>query len=162
MSKECINFYKQCRQIAGIVQENAAPLLLVSVRQLSDYETGNAKVPDDVVDRMATIYNAPMLALWHIKNSSDLNKKWLPEIFPTESNSDVWLQTRLANDDCTKAEQSIMNALADGNITIDDVDHIDAFLHYTQAFIGKGLSAKAYIMRVRNELAAQIDAQKSA
>lgn len=55
MSNECENLYKTCRVSAGFTQEEAAELLAVSSRMLSDYERDQARVPDDTVARMAEV-----------------------------------------------------------------------------------------------------------
>ena len=52
MSNECENLYKICRISAGLTQEQAAELLAVSQRTLSEYENGRARVPDDIVAAM--------------------------------------------------------------------------------------------------------------
>lgn len=65
MSKICENRYKECRERVGFTQSQAAEMLHVSERSLSDYENNKTKVPDDVVLRMTQIYNAPTLTWCH-------------------------------------------------------------------------------------------------
>ena len=65
MSNDCENLYKVCRTSAGLTQEQAAELLGVAPRTLSDYENERTRVPDDIVDAMSRIYKAPLLAWWH-------------------------------------------------------------------------------------------------
>ncbi len=155
MSEKQESYYKTCRKLAGFTQEAAVELLGIEVRRLSDYENG-AKVPDDVVDRMAEAYNSPLLAIWHLKTSSALGWKYLPDIFPTQTNNDLGFQTVLANEDTGRAERHIKAALEDGVLTEDDMPDIDAYIQSNDAAVGKLISAKAYIVKVKNELSAQV------
>ena len=156
MMNNRVLMYKECRQIAQFSQEDAALLLVVSVRQLSDYENGHAKVPDDVVDRMAEQYNAPLLAIWHMKETP-LGKKWLPDFFPTQASSDVWMQTRLACNDAKSAEDAILSALSDGELCDTDIEHIDAYIQHNNASVGKMMSAKAYVQKAKNEIMRSVE-----
>ena len=153
------NYYKTCRKLAGFTQESASPLLGVEPRRLSEYENG-AKVPDDVVDKMAEIYNAPMLAIWHIKMSSELTRKYLPDIYPTRTNSDLWMQTSIACKQSGLAEETIMTALCDGQLTFDDMPYIDAYIKHNDAATGNLMSAKAYISKAKNELSHSREAKR--
>ncbi|MCL2215440.1 MAG: helix-turn-helix transcriptional regulator [Defluviitaleaceae bacterium] len=108
MNKNCENRYKLCRETAGITQEQAAELLNVSVRQLSDYENGKAKVSDDTVERMAHHYKSHLLAWWHLKHHSVLGK-YLPEVMLTSTVGDMALQAGFAQDDLTPTIESARN-----------------------------------------------------
>lgn len=68
MRENSINIYQIARNQSGLTQENAAELLSVGVRTLSDYENGKYKVPDDVVIAMTEKYPAPWLPIMHLKN----------------------------------------------------------------------------------------------
>jgi len=146
------NYYQICRKLAGFTQESVLELLGVEIRSLSDYETGKRRVPDDIVCKMAEIYNAPLLAIWHLKTTSELGKRYLPDIFPTQTDNDIGLQTIMANRDAKKAEDSVLLALEDGKLCIDDLVHIDSFIEYSKASIGKRMSAKMKMIEVRNNL----------
>jgi len=65
MNVSCENRYKACRENTGFTQAQAAEILHVSERSLSDYENDKTKVPDDIVLRMSEIYSAPTLVWWH-------------------------------------------------------------------------------------------------
>ena len=67
MSKECENCYKTSRISAGLTQEQAAELLHIGVRQLSDYENGHVQVPGDVLTAMVREYNCAKLPAQHIR-----------------------------------------------------------------------------------------------
>ena len=74
------NIYKAARRAAGITQERAAELLCVSVRSLADYETGQRIPPNDVIDRMSTIYDNVALGIQHIRETNKLMARVVPEL----------------------------------------------------------------------------------
>ena len=88
MTNECENLYKLCRTSAGFTQEQAAELLNIAPRTLSDYENGRTRVPDDIVDAMSSNYKAPFLAWYHLKITSVLGK-YLPEVVMAQINGDL-------------------------------------------------------------------------
>lgn len=65
-----------CRNDAG----KAAQLLNVSVDSLRDYEQSQRPVPSDVASAMCDVYQAPYLAVQHLRRSSELGKRVVPEI----------------------------------------------------------------------------------
>lgn len=115
MSKECMLYYKTCRESAGIKQEGAAELLNVSIRSLSDYENGKAKVPDDIVDSMAELYRSPLLAWWHLKTNSVLGK-YLPDVIVPKTEVDMVFQGILAKDKLAPIVDGIKGIMSDGMI----------------------------------------------
>lgn len=80
MQNDCTNIYQTARKIAGLTQERAAELLLLSTRSLADYETGLRLPPNDVVDRMVTVYNSQLLAVQHLRASTRFARDLLPDI----------------------------------------------------------------------------------
>jgi len=80
MRRRFKTIYKTAREKAGLTQERAAELLCVSTRWLGEYEAGRAPVPDEIVCRMAEIYDAPWLAYQHLKHATEIGKKFLPDI----------------------------------------------------------------------------------
>lgn len=80
MQDECQNIYKAARRAAGMTQERAADLLCVSVRSLADYETGQRIPPNDVVDRMATIFDNVALGIQHIRETNKLMARVVPAL----------------------------------------------------------------------------------
>lgn len=128
MSKECMLYYKTCRESAGIRQEDAAEHLNVGCRILSDYENGKAKVPDDIVDRMSELYRSPLLAWWHLKTNSVLGK-YLPDVVIPKTDVDMVFQGILAKDKLAPIVEGIKEIMSDGMIDEleEDVlgDHID-------------------------------------
>lgn len=80
MAVDCQNIYKNARKSAGMTQEKAAQLLNVSVDSLRDYEQSQRPVPSDVASAMCDVYQAPYLAVQHLRRSSELGKRVVPEI----------------------------------------------------------------------------------
>jgi len=145
-----INYYKECRELAGFTQETAAEKLNISVRALSGYENGT-KVQDDIVDAMSTEYNAPLLAIWHLKENSVLGK-WLPDFQPTRTQNDMGFNTVLASVDVANAEIYIKKILADGFITVEEMNDIDIYENHIKSATGKLLSVEAYLKMIKNGL----------
>lgn len=80
MAVDCQNIYKNARKSAGFTQEKAAQLLNVSVDSLRDYEQSQRPVPSDVASAMCDVYQAPYLAVQHLRRSSELGERVVPEI----------------------------------------------------------------------------------
>ena len=113
MSYDCENRYKVCRETAGLTQEQAAEVLHVSVRQLSDYENSKQRVPDEMVSSMAEQYNAPLLAWYHLKYNHPLGK-FLPDLQEPRTNGDMAFQAILAKDELDPAVDDIKKIVSDG------------------------------------------------
>ncbi len=128
MSKEFMFYYKSCRESAGIKQEPAAEALNISCRTLSDYENGRARVPDDIVDSMAELYKAPMLAWWHLKTHSVLGK-YLPDVIVPQTEVDMVFQGILAKDKLAPVVDGLKEIMSDGIIDVAEEkvldEHID-------------------------------------
>ena len=80
MQNASANIYQNARKIAGLTQERAAELLDLSVRSLADYEAGLRLPPNDVADRMVTVYNSQLLAVQHLRNSTQIARDLLPDV----------------------------------------------------------------------------------
>lgn len=80
MQNDCTNIYQSARKIAGLTRERAAELLGLSVRSLADYESGLRLPPNDVADRMVTVYNSQLLAVQHLRNSTQIARDLLPDV----------------------------------------------------------------------------------
>lgn len=126
MNKDCIIYYKTCRESAGIRQEESAELLNVSIRSLSDYENGKSRVPDDIVDRMAEIYKSPLLAWWHLKENSVLGK-YLPDVAIPKTEVDMVFQSILAKDKLSPIIDGLKEIMSDG--VIDEMEEGDLNEH---------------------------------
>lgn len=80
MKTGCENIYKSARKAAGLTQEEAAEKLFISTRSLLEYEAGRTIPPDDVVCRMVEVYGVKYLAYLHLKNSTKVGKRYLPDL----------------------------------------------------------------------------------
>ena len=78
--EEYRTMYARHRKAAGLTQEKAAELLGISVRSLVNYEAGYTVPPDATVAMMCDVYPAPMLALEHLRASSDVARALLPDV----------------------------------------------------------------------------------
>lgn len=105
MRTGCGNIYKIARQSAGMTQEQAAELLHLSVRSLSDYE-GNRTIPGcDTVCGMIELYDAGWLAYEHLRQSSEVGRRYLPDIqFVNLAQSVLRLQKEMADVDRIKPD----------------------------------------------------------
>ena len=143
MKKDCENRYKLCRINAGFTQAYAAELLHISERSLSDYENSKTKVPDDVVDAMAEHYNAPILAWWHIKETSVLGK-WLPDIVMPQTFGDMAFQLVLAEDELSPVVNGVKKIVSTGTIAAADWHVFGGYIKLIKQVNGKLLSVVAY------------------
>lgn len=80
MKSICGNIYKIARTNAGLTQDKAAELLYTSSRSITDYETSRTIPPDDIVCRMVELYEAPWLAYEFLRGSTEVGKRYLPEV----------------------------------------------------------------------------------
>jgi transcriptional regulator with XRE-family HTH domain len=142
MRKDRENRYKICRENAGLTQEQAAELLYVSARQLSDYENGRARVSDEMTAGMARAYNAPLLAWWHVKQGP--LGGFFPEIQTPKTNGDMAFQIILANGELDKAETEIRQILSDGVIGEDEREQYDGCIQTIKDVNGKLTSVIVY------------------
>lgn len=80
MLSNCRNVYKTARETAGLTQEKSSDLLFISVRSLADYEAGRTIPGDDVVCKMIEVYSSIKLAYLHLKYSTAVGRRYLPDI----------------------------------------------------------------------------------
>ena len=62
------------RKDAGLSQLDAAGEIGISIRILQHYENNAKRIPDDVLARMADVYDAPDLVHWYLKEQTPLGK----------------------------------------------------------------------------------------
>jgi transcriptional regulator with XRE-family HTH domain len=126
-----------------MTQEQAADLLAVAPRTLSDYENGRAKVPDDIVAAMAEVYKSPMLAWWHLKQTSILGK-YLPEIIMPRTDGDMAFQLAAAKRKLEFVVDDIMRILDDGKIHDDEKADFSQAIEMVRVINAKLLSVIIY------------------
>lgn len=78
------SIYQLARNNAGLTQEQAAELLHISVRSLADYESGVTVPNGDIVHDMVDIYGAKWLGYEHLRLSTKVGQRCLPEINITD------------------------------------------------------------------------------
>lgn len=147
MSNDCENLYKICRVSAGLTQEQAAELLAIAPRTLSDYERDQARVPDDTVARMAEAYNAPLIAYYHLRRFSPLGK-YLPDLQEPQTHGDMAFQAIIARDELGPAVDCIKRLVADGVIDSDEQGQFSECITALRRVYGKILSVVAYAERI--------------
>ena len=143
MSEECENLYKLCRISAGLTQEQAAELLGVAPRTLSDYENGRTKVPDDIVDGMSRSYNAPLLAWDHLKRTSVLGK-YLPEVVMPQTHGDMIAQLSMAEWRLKQVVEDIQRIMENGQIEEIEKPEFKKAMEYVRQINSKLLSVIVY------------------
>ena len=147
MSNDCENLYKICRVSAGLTQEQAAELLAIAPRTLSDYERDQARVPDDTVARMAEAYNAPLIAYYHLRRFSPLGK-YLPDLQEPQTHGDMAFQAIIARDELGPAVDCIKRLVADGAIDSDEQRQFSECITALWRVYGKILLVVAYVERI--------------
>jgi transcriptional regulator with XRE-family HTH domain len=109
------NIYKNARRAAGLTQEQAAEHLYISVRSLAEYEAGRTIPACNTVCRMIETFNTPWLAYEHLRHSSEVGQKYLPEVNLTDlAKSVLRLQKELQ--DVVEANPNLVAVACDGVI----------------------------------------------
>lgn len=116
MAIESQNIYKNARKSAGFTQEKASQLLNVSVDSLRDYEQSQRPVPSDVASAMCDVYQAPYLAVQHLRLTSELGKRVVPEIQLKDLPEAVLGVLAAVQRFCAKRD-AMVEIAADGQIT---------------------------------------------
>lgn len=107
MNCSCKNHYKTGRENAGLTQEEAAEMLGICVRALSNYETGKTVPSDKLVRKMMELYGAKLLGWWHLRNTSALANTYLPDIQPPQTDKDISLQIAFLEDDLVELKMLV-------------------------------------------------------
>lgn len=137
------NYYQTCRICAGLTQLEASEAIETSVSHLAKIETDERVPSDDLVDRMAIIYNTPLLAWWHLRTHNPLGHH-LPNVSPPQSDCDMAFQAVLMADVMTRAVGIIKEVLADGMIDPSENDIYEEFLRLIASVTDKGASIGVY------------------
>lgn len=133
MQNDCTNIYQSARKIAGLTQERAAELLGLSPRSLADYESGLRLPPNDVADRMVTVYNSQLLAVQHLRNSTQFARELLPDVksmtLPQAVLNLVDAVYAFAD---SRADRELIDIARDGVITEDERERFDHVVEQIQ------------------------------
>lgn len=138
---ECENIYKTARKLAGLTQNEASELLFISARTLSEYENGRLIPPDDVVAKMVEVYNAPWLAYQHLKNNTEIGRRFLPDINMSDLAKSI-LRLQKEVKDIENINNDLIEIGCDGII---DNTEKDKWVHITREIdemIGAALAIK--------------------
>lgn len=147
MDKEGNNYYQTCRMCAGLTQNDAAERHGVSVSLLAKIETDQRVPSDDLVNKMAEVYKAPLLAWWHLKHHNPLGH-FLPDVLTPNTDGDMAFQSILMEDDLEKANDLIKVLLADGVIDHQERKHLDTYADAIRNITNKGASINVYLSRI--------------
>ena len=133
MQNDCTNIYQSARKISGLTQERAAELLGLSPRSLADYESGLRLPPNDVADRMVTVYNSQLLAVQHLRNSTQFARELLPDVksmtLPQAVLNLVDAVYAFAD---SRADRELIDIARDGVITEDERERFDHVVEQIQ------------------------------
>jgi len=139
MKRYCENIYKSARRNAGLTQEQAAEKLYISVRSLAEYEAGRTIPPCDVVCRMVEVYDAKYLAYLHLKQSTEVGRRFLPDLHILDLPRSV-LKLQKEVKDVTEIHPDIVDVACDGIV---DKHERETWQHIEKELlemIGAGLS----------------------
>ena len=89
MQKEAKTIYKTARLTTPYTQERAAELLHISDSSIKAYERGATSPPDAIVAEMIDLYQTPWLAYIHLKQATEVGKRFLPDIEIRELSSSI-------------------------------------------------------------------------
>ncbi|MFZ7119490.1 MAG: helix-turn-helix domain-containing protein [Eubacteriaceae bacterium] len=120
MLDNCRNIYKTARETAGLTQEKASELLFISVRSIADYESGRTIPGDDVVCRMIENYKSKILAYMHLKYSSDVGYKYLPDIISNDFSTSV-IRFQKEYQDISTVHKDMIEVACDGMVDDNEV-----------------------------------------
>ncbi len=115
MRGTCENIYKSARRTAGLTQEQAAEQLYISVRSIAEYEAGRTPPPDDVVCRMVDVYGAKHLAYLHLKQSTEVGRRFLPDLHILDLPRSV-LKLQKEVKDVTDINHRMVDVACDGTV----------------------------------------------
>lgn len=144
MQNDCKNIYQTARKIAGFTQERAAELLGLSPRSLADYETGVRVPPNDVADRMVTAYNSQLLAVQHLRESTQFGRTLLPEVpsmgLPEAVLTLVDAVYDFADD---RLDRELIDIARDGVISADERERFDRVVEKIRAITAAAIALTA-------------------
>lgn len=75
-----MNVYQEARRSEELTQAEAASALYIGLRTLQSYEEGRITPSSDIVIRMVELYKAPWLGYRHLRESTALGRRVLPNL----------------------------------------------------------------------------------
>lgn len=139
MKQHCENIYKSARRDAGMTQEQAAEQLYISVRSLAEYEAGRTTPPDDVACRMIDVYGNRSLAYMHLKQSTEVGRRFLPDLHIMDLPRSV-LKLQKEVKDVTDIHHHMVDVACDGMVEEHEHETWQSIEKELMEMVGAGLS----------------------
>ena len=139
MKRACENIYKTARRVAGLTQEQAADRLFISVRSLAEYEAGRTTPPDDVVCRMVDVYGDKSLAYMHLKQSTEVGRRFLPDLHIMDLPRSV-LKLQKEVKDVTDIHHHMVDVACDGMVEEHEHETWQSIEKELMEMVGAGLA----------------------
>lgn len=144
MQSDCMNIYQTARKVAGLTQERAAELLGLSPRTLADYEAGLRLPPNDVADRMVTVYNSQLVGIQHLRNSAQFIQRLLPDVQPMRLPEAVITLVEAIHDFAAGSfDHQLLCIARDGVISEDEQERFDYAVEKLQDIIAAAIALAA-------------------
>lgn len=115
MQTRCRNIYQFARKLAGLTQEHASEILYISIRSLAEYEAGRTSPSDDTVCRMIETYESPWLGYEHLRQSSEVGRRYLPAVDLTDFAKSV-LRLQKETGDLDYIKYDMIDIACDGRV----------------------------------------------
>lgn len=136
MAADARNIYQQARLASGMTGEQAADLLRVDVATVRRWEAGTLTPPNSRVADMVAVYDAPWLAIQHLRStSSDLDV--IPEVKHQSLQTAV---IRLFNMEARRSRYDLlvklMEIVEDGVVDMDEKPIFDSLIDQLRDSIG--------------------------
>jgi len=139
MKSNCKTIYKICRNYTGMSQEEVLSYLFISARSLSDYETGRTIPSEDIVCRMVEVYGAPQLAYLHLKQNTEVGRRYLPDICLNDLPRAV-LKLQKEASDMIPVEKDLVSIACDGEIDNAEIPLWERAKEELQELVGAALA----------------------
>ena len=121
MHKDKRNIYGSYRSSAGMTQEKAAELLGVAPATVRGWEAGAFLPPDDKVLLMVDVYQAPTLAIEHLRSRSAMAAELLPEVEQRSlPEAALGLLAAIREFEVNESDLELMKIAADGKVSGDE------------------------------------------
>lgn len=139
MQKIPKTIYQAARLSTDLKQEPVAELMHISVESLRAYESGITIPPGDIVIMMIETYGTPWLAYQHLKTSTLVGEKYLPDIdFRDLPTSVLMLQKEMS--DTYAVREEMIEVTCDGRIDAHENPQWNKVTTEIKQLISAGLS----------------------
>ena len=139
MQRKAKTIYQAARLTTPYTQEQAAELLPVSEGSVRAYERGVTVPPDDVVMLMIELYQTPWLAYLHLKQTSKVGSRYLPDIELRELSSSI-LDLQVTMKNTSKIQYDMAEVGRDNKMDKQEQPIYSKCISTIQSFIGAAFS----------------------